>query len=814
MIETSNEYLSSVENHIRDIITRIYFNGSETPLVEELITATVNEIGQSTDLLIIGDLCTNMATVKFTMPSTPIALENGYFRLEHGVLVNGEYEYVNMGTYYISEIETVEGSNQYTVKGYDRSTRLNVDYVPSVSAPCTVEDIVKDICTQRNIVLDSTYVFPRISIPNIYEGTCKDTIKYMAGLMGMNAKIDRNDNLTFYWYGKAYLSLATTSALNFAVLDDMELDTEADTYIINRDIQYMRGFVKTTEEDITINSLTSGSTDNVLVSGSGRGLMFDNPYMTQEILDALMQQVKGFTYTPATISYRGNPALEIGDVVAVEDRDGSVKYCLVSEHELTLTGMKGTITSKGKTEVETVFSNESPSEIKLKKMYNTMLNAFQNSTDLIVGAKGGYFVIDYDDGGRPTSWKIMDTPTLTDNTKLWIFNKNGLGYSTNGGKTLRNVAIDMEGNINANVITTGALQGDKFELNLDDGTLVIGEREEGSGEFNSKWLSVSKDNLEIQKGYVGGIEIKDGDLVTRLECDNEDGYWSDGATACGYAITDFGDIELYREYGKTEVDEDEYDGTGRTSLFLDGYGIVSTNKFGNKEGNINTLIEPANIFLTYESEFDEETGYDENYVYKGASIGLEWENFDNLIISSMGDITLDGTISIYNLDYDRIHLINLSESNNIYIGEGRHTGNVGFYGKNLYWRNQTGATTYLTINSGDTWTAKQHTSGYITSDRKVLYFYIDCGKHISNDVSTCTIKSLKLNIRIGEGGYVGEGYVSGGYEYVGKSAYTITPYVRNDSNGITIKMEQNQTYATTNNSPVSVDVQEIKVVFA
>lgn len=476
MLNVSTAYLTAVDNYIRDILTRVTFNGSTT-LTEEVMSATVSEVGQSKDSITIGDLCTNSATVKFTMPTSTIPLENGYFQLEHGVLVGSEYVWIPMGTFYISEIETTEGSNKYTVKGFDRSTRLDKDYVPTVTLPTTVKAIVEDICSQCNITL-ATYTFPNITIETMYEGNCKETLKYMAGLMGMNAKIDRYDKLAFYWYGSSVRT-------------------------IGQDIQFMGGFVKTTEEDIVIHSLTSGSEENTLVSGNGRGISFENPYMTQSLLDDIMAKVNEFTYTPAKIIYKGNPALEIGDVVSVEDRNGSLHTCIICEQEFVLTGMKSTINSKGGTEQETVMK-QSPTEKKIKKMYNVMMNAFKDSTDKIIGAKGGHYIIDYDKNGYPTGWRIMDTPTVTDVTKMWIFNKNGLGFSADGGKTIKNFAFDLEGNLNANAITTGVIVGEHFELDLDNGSMILGERDT-SGEFKDKWLQADENGLI----FGGSTEAKD-----------------------------------------------------------------------------------------------------------------------------------------------------------------------------------------------------------------------------------------------------------------------------------------------------------------
>lgn len=499
MLNVSTAYLTAVDNYIRNILTRVKFNGS-TVLTTEIMSATVSEVGQSTDSIAIGDLCTNSATVKFTMPTETIQLENGYFQLEHGVLVGSEYVWVSMGTFYISEVESIEGSNKYTVKGFDRSTRLDKDYVPTVTLPTTVKAIVEDICRQCNVTL-ATYTFPNITVDTIYDGNCKETLKYMAGLMGKNAKIDRNDKLTFYWYGSSVRT-------------------------IGQDIQFMNGFVKTTEEDIVIHSLTSGTEETTLVSGNGRGISFDNPYMTQSLLDGILAKINGFTYTPAKVIYKGNPALEIGDVVSVADRHGSLHTCIISEQEFILTGMKATIESKGGTEKETVMK-QSPTEKKLKKMYNVMQNAFKESTDKIIGAKGGHFVIDYDENGYPTGWRIMDTPTVTDVTKMWIFNKNGLGFSANGGKTIQNFAFDLDGNLNANAITTGVLQGEFFELNLDEGTLIMGKRAD-NGEFTDKWLEVNEHGLQMgssnyvtlsiesTNGFVLGEGVSSTQLTARI----------------------------------------------------------------------------------------------------------------------------------------------------------------------------------------------------------------------------------------------------------------------------------------------------------
>ena len=286
-------------------------------------------------------------------------------------------------------------------------------------------------------------------------------------------------------------------------------------------------------------------------------------YMTQEILDGILEDVRGFTYTPSTTSYRGNPALEIGDVVNVEDRDGNLKRVLIGEHELILTGMKASISSKGSTEVETVIK-QSPSEIRLKKAIGVLKESFKESTELITGNKGGHYVIDYDENGQPIGFKIMDTPTLTENTKLWMFNKNGFGFSEDGGKTLKNIAIDMLGNINANVVTTGALVGEHFELNLEEGSLIMGERD-SQGNFKDIWLecsdkgfligsssqSVVSCTIESTNGFYIIDSVESTELTARIYVDGEE-IDKDGLLSYVWFIsTDGGEVFEELARGKT-----------------------------------------------------------------------------------------------------------------------------------------------------------------------------------------------------------------------------------------------------------------------
>ena len=312
-------------------------------------------------------------------------------------------------------------------------------------------EVLYDLLRQCNVKLAKIDLgdYRYIVIDHYYENiSCKELLGYLAGLMGCNARINRFNELEFYWYKDTNL-------------------------MINEGLIYQGSYQETLESEFIINSLTSGDEEHTYTCGSGKGISFANPYMTQELLDKIFLKIEGFSYQPCTFKWRGNPSIENSDVIRYID-----KNIVVTKQTLMLDGgFSSEIECVGKLENDVVMNTSSPTEIKLNKLYNTLTNAFKHSSETILGMHGGNLIINVNDDGKPSGWTIMNTPTLEPYTKLWKFTSGGLGYSENGGKTFKNIAFDMNGNFNANAITTGSLEGEMFELDLRSGVIKIGKRD-------------------------------------------------------------------------------------------------------------------------------------------------------------------------------------------------------------------------------------------------------------------------------------------------------------------------------------------------
>lgn len=97
---------------------------------------------------------------------------------------------------------------------------------------------------------------------------------------------------------------------------------------------------------------------------------------------------------------------------------------------------------------------------KIEKAPTTsaMQKAINNATNQITGNKGGYVILHSSTGSKePDEILIMDTPDISTATKVWRWNKSGLGYSSSGYNGPYGLAMTQDGAIVADFITTGVL---------------------------------------------------------------------------------------------------------------------------------------------------------------------------------------------------------------------------------------------------------------------------------------------------------------------------------------------------------------------
>lgn len=547
MYFVSDAFSTAAEARARQILVKATFNGTTELTGANIIDLTVSEACSTSDGLSMGATIAKKLTMRLKMPDTPLPLSGGV--VEPYVGYYGVDGFCPLGKYYISDVKTSDDYATVTISGYDAFSKTERAYAPTIQMPASIPDVLEDIAAQCGFEIDpdadlrvtvqgtegfsvdetgalligapvdengvmlvdasTTLSGNGVLVPNdvgaeyttldvqigLYDLTCRQYIGYIAGLLGTNAKFTRDGRLTFSWYQDYGNS-------------------------ITREVQYMSGFTRLTSDDFFVRSITSGTSENVIVSGSGVGISFENPWITQKILDGIYSKIKQASYTPAQIKWRGNPTIEAGDIVVVEDKHGVSHTVYVMEQTLKIGGgLHSEIKCYGKSDAEIAFST-SPQAKKLQQLYNNLQSAIAEATKLLNGANGGVFeIVDENGDGVNDGWIIRTLDGLR-NIKA---NVNGIGITTDGGATYKeaitpsgiNASVITAGQMNAERITVGdASLGDVFEVGMDaDGHPVITIGSSGSN-IKQKQTSdaitfVNGDNDEVAKFSISGAEWDD-----------------------------------------------------------------------------------------------------------------------------------------------------------------------------------------------------------------------------------------------------------------------------------------------------------------
>jgi hypothetical protein len=468
MLSVSNSFLNSIEANARQILLRANIN--DTQLIgDDLIDLTVTEAVNASGGLSMGATISSKLVMKIKTPASPLLI-SGVVKPE--VACAGVNEWIPLGEFYITEaVSNDDFETSFTITAYDAFSKTEQPYIPQISMPNTAANILTDIAAQCGFTVsqipellnevmvsqevsaingEGTLIFPNGA--NLESGTlvigdfvsapaeeskaytCRQYIGYFAGLLGKNARFARTGELKFVWY--------TNSGRT-----------------IPRTLQYVGGCKRLTNRDYTVQSITSGSSGAELVAGTGVGISFENPFMTQTILDDIFTNIGKISYTPLQLKWRGNPAIEAGDIIAVEDRSGNPCTVYIMEQTIRVSGgLYSEIKCYGDSESAIAFST-SPTTKKIQQAYTKLQAALAEASALLNGANGGVFeVLDENGDGVNDGWIIHSS----DGQKFIKANVNGIGITTNGGGSYKQ-AITVDG-INASVITTGEMSAQRISV--------------------------------------------------------------------------------------------------------------------------------------------------------------------------------------------------------------------------------------------------------------------------------------------------------------------------------------------------------------
>ena len=277
-----------------------------------------------------GGTCAGSAKIVFTSIITTFNKLDKIYP-EIGLLVDGTYEWVKMGEYFINDIEIDRNRKTTTLDLMDGMFKLNREHITDLTYPVEIRQVIKEICLKTGIVLANenmditsmNYVIE--TKPKEKKMTFRDVLSLATQMLGMSCFFNRE--------GK----------LEIKELTDSGITITADSY-------FMHGLTKS-EVQYQIAGITCKKDKETLTVGlrTGRSLELDNPFMTQSILDNLYHKIKDIRYYPFNLNYQGHLLLNVGEWVTVKTNTGETfKSPILSQSFTFKGGLRGRISADSK----------------------------------------------------------------------------------------------------------------------------------------------------------------------------------------------------------------------------------------------------------------------------------------------------------------------------------------------------------------------------------------------------------------------------------------------------------------------------------
>lgn len=361
MIATSNEYKTVVAKSGRTFYPKVVIDGKEyTSLYDFKIVSGVN----SSSVITFGDTMASYLECTIIGVSNTNQLVNKQAIAYIGLQLSNSIEWIKMGTYTVSS--TTRDDKNIKIHADDNIIKLEQGFFTDLKGDQSLTAIITEQCSKVGIKFlggaDNIYA----NIDKLLGLTLREVIGQLSSLCGKNAVMDRNGNLKFVWY------------------TDIGLDIKA-----NRFADPLNMF----ETDTFINKVTCTVSDDTKLSiGTGVGIDFANPLMTEAQLQVIYNRIKGFTYRACDLQFTiGQPDIDAGDIVKVIDKRGTAYSVPI----MTITcecdgGVWQTIKSVAKTDTETTFSQSGPITRQVERVYSDLTITKQLIADTIIANNGKF----------------------------------------------------------------------------------------------------------------------------------------------------------------------------------------------------------------------------------------------------------------------------------------------------------------------------------------------------------------------------------------------------------------------------------------
>lgn len=305
------------------------------------------------------------------------------FNAKYGLYVNGSFEYIDYGTFKVTECEEVIKENKIKATSYDNMVKFMVKYDLTnlgISFPCTILELVQAMCNHVTVGLYSTNFYnANLVIPEdlftVLNCTYRDVLDYICQAT-CTTGIIKDDKLYLkkiedhrdFVVGPKLLKTITFKS-KFGPCNSLVLG---------------RG---------DLNDNIYSKDDTSIATYGLQEIKFDNNEIIdkqrEEVIDNMFEQIKGIEYNAFEATDLGIGFFECADLITAQDLLGNTYDILILGASITITsGIAGTMESNTPGASTTNYSyatdsekRQSRTEINVNKQEKVIESVVQEQTE-------------------------------------------------------------------------------------------------------------------------------------------------------------------------------------------------------------------------------------------------------------------------------------------------------------------------------------------------------------------------------------------------------------------------------------------------
>ena len=302
-----------------------------------------------------------------------------------------------------------------------------------------------------------------------------------------------------------------------------------------------------------------------------------------------------------------------------------------SKDTLTLSGNVTGMSTKSKQTLTTITNDNTIDEDGI------LSQAQLQATAMLNGGNGGYVVIDVNENKQPNRILIMDKPSLEEAQDVIVLNRNGIGFSHDGGETYES-AWTIDGHFIADYIASGRIAGNQnpstyFDL---DNAELVSSYQGWNTVLKNGYLAFNNINSNQKALELSHYSLKLYDYATGYEAGEL--FATHGSTSSG---SQFGTVQLeLQSSGRFDI----VSGSGYLASFSnDNFNFYSNNcYFGSdtngyiiygKNGNVPRSLALCPSSHVYVFDWD---GASLNLIVDGSNV---WNSSDKRLKANIEPIT-------------------------------------------------------------------------------------------------------------------------------------------------------------------------------